>query len=91
MIPSTYADAFSILGSLTDMKIDFMSVAPHINQEGNIDGEERTIQQRIVLSLPLAKDFCSKLSKAVENYESNFGEILNLDKARSKMDAKNNG
>lgn len=74
-----YADAFSIVGSLTDIKIDFSSINPQIDKNGQIIGESKTSEQLIILSLPLAKDLAKMLSAAVDNYEKRFGPVLNLE------------
>ena len=88
MNPSTYADAFGILGSLTDLKVDFFSVSPHI-ENGQVVGEERTAEQRIILSLPLAKELAMKLQGAVEEYEKNFGKVLDLDEVKKRIASQN--
>lgn len=85
MEKQTYADAFGILSSLTDVKIDFASTQPQIDENGKIVGENRILEQRIILSLPLAKNLATKLANAVEDYEKNFGSILDLDEVRGKV------
>ena len=81
----TYADAFGILGSLTDIKIDFASTQPQISEDGKIVGDTQIFEHRIILSLPLAKDLAKKLAGAVADYEKSFGSVLDLDKVREKM------
>lgn len=80
----TYADVFGIFSSLTDVKIDFASTQPRINEKGDFVDEKVSVQ-RIVLSLPLAKDLAKKLSDAVQDYENHFGDVLNLDEARKNL------
>ena len=59
----TYADAFAIMGSLTDLKIDFALTQP---------------TPGIILSVPLAKDLAKKLMAAVSDYEKNFGTVVDM-------------
>ena len=66
----TYADSFRILGSMTDINIDFASSHPKIGENGAIIGEDNVLEQKIILSLPLAKELAKKLTGAVADYES---------------------
>ena len=75
---NTYADTFRIFGSLTDIKLDFATTQPCVDENGNIIGEEHSNEHRIILSLPLAKNLAAKLSATVEDYEKNFGAVLDM-------------
>ena len=67
----TYADAFAIMGSLTDLKIDFALTQPTPGPDGKIIGTTPQIEHRIILSVPLAKDL-------VSDYEKNFGTVVDM-------------
>ena len=82
---SFYADGFSIYAGLTDAKIDFNTVNPVADENGNIVGEQRIIGQRIALSLPLAKELAQKLNEIIASYEEQFGPVLDLGEAREKI------
>lgn len=86
---SIYVDGFSIIAGLVDTKIDLLSINPVIDEKGSIVGEQRTIEQRVVLSLPLAKELAEKLNEMVSIYEAQFGPLMDLKAAREKME--NNG
>ena len=81
----TYADAFGIISSLVDIKIDFISTQPQISEDGSIVGDEKTFEHRIILALPLAKDLAKKLTHAVADYEKNFGSVLDLGDVQEKL------
>lgn len=81
----TYSDAFSIMASLTDVKIDFSISNPKVDAGGNIVGDEHIFEHRIVLSLPLAKDLAQKLKAAVDNYENTFGHVVDLGEIQTKI------
>ena len=83
---SIYADGFSIMTGLTDTKIDFLAINPVTNEKGEVIGEQRTPEQRIILSLPLAKELAEKLSEMIVMYEAQFGTVLDLKAAREKME-----
>ena len=74
----TYADAFAIMGSLTDLKIDFALTQPTPGPAGKIIGTTPQIEHRIILSVPLAKDLAKKLMAAVSDYEKNFGTVVDM-------------
>ena len=74
----TYADAFAIMGSLTDLKIDFALTQPTPGPDGKIIGTTPQTEHRIILSVPLAKDLAKKLMAAVSDYEKNFGTVVDM-------------
>lgn len=79
-----YADAFGIIGGLSDIKIDFVTVDLMLDADGKPIGETRNIEQRVTMPMPLAKDFAKKLTEAVEHYENTFGPVLDLEEVRRK-------
>ncbi len=81
----TYADAFGILASLTDIKIDFAITQPQIGEDGKIVGDNKIFEHRIILSLPLAKDLAKKLAGAVADYEKDFGSVLDLGEVQENL------
>lgn len=88
----TYADAFGILASLTDMKIDFAITQPQLGEDGKIIDENKVFEHRIIMSMPLAKDLAKKLMGAVLDYEKNFGTVLDMDEVKLKLQSgQNNG
>ena len=81
----TYADAFSILASVTDIKIDFANIQPQIDKDGNIIGNNEIFEHRIILSLPLAKNLAQKLAIAVADYEKEFGSVIDMAEHQKKL------
>ena len=81
----TYAEAYGILNGLTDFKIDFMSIDVVPTEDGSFT-ENRKVEHRVTLSLPLAKDLAQKLSACISDYEKKFGPILNLDEGRTILE-----
>lgn len=70
-----YAGAFSIVSGLSDIKIDFKTSEPILDANNIIVGSEEIAFQRVTMTIPLAKDFLEKLSKAISDYESKFGSV----------------
>lgn len=81
-----YADGFSMTGSLTDAKFDFIVTEPAANEEGIIVGERQVIGQRVIMSLPLAKEFAERLSKLIATHEKQFGEVASLSKMKEMIE-----
>ena len=80
-----YADGFSMTGSLTDAKFDFIISEPAVNENGIIVGEKQVVGQRVIMSLPLAKEFAEKLTGLIATHESQFGEVSSLSKMKEMM------
>lgn len=72
---SIYSTAFHIVGSFNDMQIEFARIEPIIEDNGNVVGHERVVQQRVTLPLSLAKDLAQKLNQMIAGYEESFGDI----------------
>lgn len=83
-----YAEGFGIICGLADMKIDFQSVDPVVDQNGNVS-ETKTTEARISLSLPLAKDLTKRLCNAIADYERKFGQILDIEEVQNRNNAEN--
>lgn len=80
-----YAEAFRIAGSLTDVKMDFLSIQPVADANGQITSEQQVLDHRIIMSLPLAKEFATKILQLIADHESVHGPILDLEEARSRI------
>ena len=65
---STYVGAFNIMTSLLDVRIEFGSVEPQLDDNGDVVGEVRIPKTRIALPPFLAKELAQKLSAAIANY-----------------------
>lgn len=87
----TYADAFGILASVTDLKIDFFVTQPVVDYNGKVSETSQVLEQRVALSLPLAKNLSIMLENAIKNYEQNFGTIPDLAKIQASQQEKSNG
>lgn len=74
-----YADAFGVIGSLTDIKVDFANTNPKLNEAGQVIGEEKIVEQRVILSIPLAKSLAKLLTAAVADYEAKFGPVVDIE------------
>lgn len=72
---SIYCTAFNILSSFYDVKIEFATIEPLTDKDGNVIDSERTPQQRVTLPIALAKELAKKLSESVSQYEASFGEV----------------
>ena len=73
-----YACEFNIMMSLFDVKLKFLAVDPIIQANGQtIEVKEEV--GNITLSIPIAKQFAKKLREAIESYETQFSEIIDLD------------
>ncbi len=81
-----YADGFSMTGSLTDAKFDFMVSEPAVNEQGIVVGERQIIGERVIMSLPLAKEFAGKLSELIAAHEKQFGEVASLSKMKEMLE-----
>ena len=85
---SFYADGFSITVGLVDAKVDFLISVPNVTEEGIVSGEKQILGQRVVMTLPLAKELSEKLSGIIKTYEGDFGVISNLTELQEKASAK---
>lgn len=71
----TYASTFQIYHSLYDVKIDFSTREPQVDENGNVVGETHVLKSRMTLSPALAKELAQVLSTVVADYEEKFGCI----------------
>ena len=76
----TYVSAFQIFTSVYDVKIDFSTREPVVDENGNIIKDEVILKDRIAMSPTLAKELIAKLSDMVETYEERFGSIPEVKK-----------
>ncbi len=82
---SSYINEFRILSSFYDIKIEFSSIEPVLDQNGDVVGQERSAQNRITMPIALAKEFSQKINAAIEAYEKEYGEIRQVpNQAESK-------
>ena len=72
---SIYSNAFQIAASCFDVQVEFGLVEPILDGSGNVTGAERHSLQCVNLPVGIAKDLAIKLTEAISNYESAFGEI----------------
>jgi len=72
---STYVSAFQIFNNIYDMKIDFSTVEPVTNDNGEVTGNLRAMKSRIAMSPALAKELACVLGQVVSDYEKQFGVI----------------
>lgn len=76
----TYVSAFQIFTSIYDVKIDFSTREPVVDEEGNIIKDDIILKDRIAMSPALAKELIVKLSDMLETYEERFGAIPEIKK-----------
>lgn len=76
----TYVSAFQIFTSIYDVKLDFSTREPIVDELGNIINDEKVLKNRIVMSPTLAKELIVKLSDMLETYEERFGAIPEIKK-----------
>ena len=72
---STYVSAFQILSGFYDFKIEFSTIEPLLDENGEVIKDERILKHRITMPPALTKELAQKLTKMVEGYEARFGEI----------------
>ena len=60
-----YIDGFSLIGGLTDIKVDLQTSTPMLDENNNVVGEERALAQRSTLSMRMAKELAEKLTEMV--------------------------
>lgn len=84
-VNAIYIDGFSLIGGLTDIKVDLQTSTPMLDENNNVVGEERALAQRITLSMPMAKELAEKLAEMVSVYEQHVGPVMRLDEIRAKL------
>ena len=82
---NAYAGGFSVFLSLSDAKLQFYSVNPVADENGNIAGERKEAQALITMSLPIAKQLSEQLSVAIQQYESNVSPIISLEETARRI------
>ena len=75
---TTYAGAFQIFSNAYDIKIDFSSVEPQVDENGDVVRDVKVLKSRIAMSPTLAKELSQILPDVVKNYEEKFGVIPDL-------------
>ena len=75
---SIYVGAFQIFSNAYDFKIDFSSVEPVIDENGNIIKEEKIVKCRVAMSPTMARELAQKLSGMADEYEKRFGKVPDL-------------
>lgn len=82
---NAYAGGFSVFLSLSDAKLQFYSVNPVADENGNIAGERKEARALITMSLPIAKQLSEQLSVAIQQYESNVSPIISLEETARRI------
>lgn len=72
---STYVSAFQVFNNIYDIKIDFSTLEPVTDDNGEVVGTTKTVKNRVAMSPALAKELINILGNAVEDYENKFGAI----------------
>lgn len=79
-----YASGFQVLHNVYDVKIEFNTREPQLDENGNIIGEIQVPKSRMTISPALAKELAEVLSSAVADYEEKFGSIPKANGSRAE-------